>query len=252
MARKREHCSSFAFIFQINFRVTWNGRRLYCGLGAFIAGKMHRMCTFRATSCMRWTPLMVPCCIRRWNSFAAGATGAGPADSEAAGSPDMSAVMERAAEARKEIHELWLSMEEMGDRQGRLQQVKELVEKYKLVPSTPREEDVSRGLGDAYDRLLLLCLPLGKAGAHGTDVLESLMHLAGRNGRELSVRTIQHLFSWADSFAEALAVFFSMRRCHVAMNMEAYYAMLYSLQRLEEEGWAHHSHDEAKESGAPS
>ncbi|EKF38383.1 hypothetical protein MOQ_001408 [Trypanosoma cruzi marinkellei] len=161
-------------------------------------------------------------------------------------------VMERASEARREIHDLWISTETMLDAENRVRRVASLIERYKLDPSTPREYDVSRGLGDAFDRLLLLCLPLGKDFSKGTDDLERLMHLAGRNGREISVRTIQHLFARTDSFSEALAVFYAMRRCHVAMNMEAYYAMLYSLQRLEEEGWAQRFREECEEKGVVS
>ncbi|KAH9600300.1 hypothetical protein LSM04_002913 [Trypanosoma melophagium] len=162
---------------------------------------------------------------------------------------DVYTVMEKASAARGEIHELWLSTEATSDVEQRTQRVAELIEKYELDPSTPREEDVSRGLGDAFDRLLLLCIPLSKSSANSTEHLERLMHLAGRNGRELSVRTIQHLFARTDSFTEALAIFYAMRRCHVAMNMEAYYAMLYSLQRLEEEGWAQRFSEEYKEEG---
>ncbi|RNF01400.1 hypothetical protein TraAM80_07051 [Trypanosoma rangeli] len=158
-------------------------------------------------------------------------------------------VMERAAEARREIHALWISTEAIPDPDKRVRCVAALIEKYNLDPATPREKDVSRGLGDAFDRLLLLCLPLGKDATKSTNDLELLMHLAGRNGRELSVRTIQHLFARTDSFSEALAVFYAMRRCHVAMNMEAYYAMLYSLQRLEEEGWAQRFREECEEQG---
>ncbi|CBH18167.1 hypothetical protein, conserved [Trypanosoma brucei gambiense DAL972] len=219
---------------------------------------MRRFCTARVSSYVKRAPLLLPRGGRRWRS-GAGTTADGGGEKEyiadsfesTAGS-NAYAAMELAAEARREIHELWLSAETALEREKRVQQVAALIEKYKLDPSTPREADVSRGLGDAFDRLLLLCLPLGKTDAKGTDNLERLMHLAGRNGRELSVRTIQHLFARTDSFAEALAVFYTMRRCHVAMNMEAYYSMLYSLQRLEEEGWGQHFRNEYEENGAPS
>ncbi|RNF16304.1 uncharacterized protein Tco025E_05230 [Trypanosoma conorhini] len=186
----------------------------------------------------------------RWGTTA---TGSEPhPEAEASASPsapldgDAHSVMERASEARREIHALWTSTEAAADPQERVRGVASIIAKYNLDPATPREKDVSRGLGDAFDRLLLLCLPLGKAATNGTGDLELLMHLAGRNGRELSVRTIQHLFARTDSFSEALAVFYAMRRCHVAMNMEAYYAMLYSLQRLEEEGWAQRFREECE------
>lgn len=173
--------------------------------------------------------------------------------------------MERAAAARREIHDLWNSVaseeekepsasvdasmnsegdgvEATGMSAGRLKAVKGIVEKYKIDVTTPREEDVSRGLGDAMDRLLLLCLPSGPE--EGTALLEGILQAAGRQGRQLSVRTIQHLFARTGNYVEALGVFQAMRTANVAMNMEAYHAMLYSLQRLEEEGWAQRFHEE--------
>lgn len=193
-------------------------------------------------------------CGRRWNVTTADVsqnaeTTSASASSSAPFNVDAHSVMERASEARKEILELWLSTEAASDPEQRVRRVASIIEKYNLDPASPREKDVSRGLGDAFDRLLLLCVPLSSNTANGTDDLERLMHLSGRNGRKLSVRTIQHLFARTDSFTEALAVFYAMRRCHVAMNMEAYYAMLYSLQRLEEEGWAKRFREECEEQG---
>lgn len=168
--------------------------------------------------------------------------------------------MERAAAARREVYNLWrtvcekeealssISTAESGAAKQdaidseRVAAVGQILETYKLDPTAPREEDVSRGIGDALDRLLLLCVPL--APSTGTEQLEQVLHVAGRQGRKLSVRSVQHLFSRTSSYAEALAVFYALRRCHFAMNMEAYHAMLYSLQRLEEEGWAMRFHDE--------
>ncbi|KAK7197990.1 hypothetical protein NESM_000754200 [Novymonas esmeraldas] len=175
-------------------------------------------------------------------------------------------VMERAADARRDIHDLWsrtAAAEEQAQASGtsaastsadaaaeaeaalaeeRCAAVAALLDHYKLDPATPREEDVSRGLGDAMDRLLLLCVPLSPK--HGTDLLVRLMRISARQGRQISMRTIQHLFARTGSYAEALAIFYAMRRSNFAMNMEAYHAMLYSLQRLEEEGWATRFHEE--------
>ncbi|KAG5474465.1 hypothetical protein LSCM1_03249 [Leishmania martiniquensis] len=171
--------------------------------------------------------------------------------------------MERAADARRDVHELWsrtAAAEELAQpslnfmptgeaaateakaAEERCEAVAALLDKYKIDPATPREEDVSRGLGDALDRLLLLCVPLSSK--HGTDLLVKLMHVSARQGRQLSMRTIQHLFARTNSYAEALAIFYAMRRSNFAMSMEAYHAMLYSLQRLEEEGWAARFHEE--------
>ncbi|KAG5500549.1 hypothetical protein JKF63_03643 [Porcisia hertigi] len=182
-------------------------------------------------------------------------------------------VMERAADARREIYELWrrtataeehlqssvtsMSASEAAEAEAnaaeeRCKAVAALLNRYKLDPATPRQEDVSRGLGDALDRLLLLCVPLSSK--DGTDLLVKLMQVSARQGRQISMRAIQHLFSRTSSYAEALAVFYAMRRSNFAMSMEAYHAMLYSLQRLEEEGWAARFHTElvASEGEAPS
>ncbi|CCW68617.1 unnamed protein product [Phytomonas sp. Hart1] len=168
-------------------------------------------------------------------------------------------VMEKAASARRDIFDLWRTTSELernylGNRttpnekdesagdQTRILGVARILETYHLTPSTPREEDVCRGLGDALDRLLLLCVPFSNT--VGTTQLEQILHLTGRLGRKLSVRTVQHLFSRTNSYAEALAVFYALRRCNFSMNMETYHAMMYSLQRLEEEGWAIRFHDD--------
>ncbi|KAL7699501.1 hypothetical protein NQL31_004714 [Lotmaria passim] len=219
---------------------------------------------------------------RRWQSAPASATeaaqkpeAASAVADAAGGAADSTAgvahVMERAAEARREIHELWnrtAAAEEQQQRttatsasapgteeahaaeekmaEERCAAVAALLEKYQLDPTTAREADVSRGLGDALDRLLLLCVPLSST--HSTELLTKLMQVCARQGRQLSMRTIQHLFARTNSYAEALAIFYAMRRSNFAMSMEAYHAMLYSLQRLEEEGWAQRFHDEYVES----
>lgn len=110
------------------------------------------------------------------------------------------------------------------------------MKEFDINPATPRENDVIKGLGEAFDRLLLLTVPFSEK--DGSMLLESLLTCAARQGREIPVRTIQHLFARCASYPEALAIFYAMRKCGIAMNMEAYYAMVYSLQRLEEESWA--------------
>ncbi|KPA85205.1 putative mitochondrial hypothetical protein [Leptomonas pyrrhocoris] len=240
----------------------------------------------RATLATSFTVSSSPYCIlrdtagaarttqRRWQGTteAAQTTGSVPqsdstADAQQTNSTaDVAHVMERAAEARREIHDLWghtgaveeeqqasltsanpPSTEEANEAEAKVTEarcaaVAALLEKYQLDPTTAREDDVSRGLGDALDRLLLLCVPLSST--HGTDLLLKLMQLCARQGRQLSMRTIQHLFARTNSYAEALAIFYAMRRSNFAMSMEAYHAMLYSLQRLEEEGWAQRFHEE--------
>lgn len=154
--------------------------------------------------------------------------------------------------------------EEEEEATRRYEALQHLLRKYQLDIRTPLEEDVGRGLGDALDRLILLCVPLprmrygggipGSAakeslecharGARGEEVddplgvLLQVLQVASRHGRRLTVRLIQHVFARTSNYTEALGVFHTLRRAHFAMNMETYHAMLYSLQRLEEEGWA--------------
>eukprot|EP00796_Vickermania_ingenoplastis_P004700 gene4700-3393_t len=170
--------------------------------------------------------------------------------------------MERAAAARREIFDLWATVgaweeqqedplatltEAGGEPQRRYQALLELLNKYELDVTTPAEADVSRWIGDALDRLVLLCVPLPPGGP--TDLLERVLLLAGRQGRQLSVRLVQHLFARTSTYTEALIVFHTLRRANVAMNMQTYHAMLYSLQRLEEEGWAKRFRDEYLQRG---
>ncbi|EPY40068.1 hypothetical protein AGDE_03860 [Angomonas deanei] len=150
--------------------------------------------------------------------------------------------MERAAAARREIYSLWSSTSDAPQDGTRLEGVTGIISKYKLDVTTPREDDICHGLGDALDRLLLLCVPLGEAG--NTELLERVLELAARQGRSLSIRTVQHLFARTSSFPEALGIFYALRKSHVAMNVECYHAMLYSLQRLEEEGWGQRFNEE--------
>lgn len=222
-------------------------------------------------------------------------------------------VMERAACARREIFELWseLSEQEAGVGQGesgaslleaeeerrarrhrndmeRHQKLLQLLDKFNMHATVPLEEDVSRGLGDALDRLILMCVPLAvpsraeslhvsKAEAkHGqatesaersngggppssspapadnasTVLLERVLRLASRQGRRLTVPLVQHLFARTRSYSESLAIVHVLRCTHFAMNMETYHAMLYSLQRLEEESWAERFREEYLESCA--
>ena len=70
------------------------------------------------------------------------------------------------------------------------------------------------------------------------EYFERMLAVAARNGTELSIRTIQHLFARCRKYSEALTVFHALRKAGVRMNMHAYYAMCFCLQRLEEESWA--------------
>lgn len=236
-----------------------------------------------------------------------GSIGGSPSSQEKPGAT----AMERAAEARREIFELWsqvgewesayleaLQKEPLAVRkekavaaeaeegERRYRALTHLLDRYDMRLTTPLEEDVCRGLGDAFDRLLLMCVPIpcglppagarsdqkesntardedgqeedvvDKLGRDGstvigserqsspTQLLERVLQLASRQGRRLTVRVVQHLFARTRRYTEALAVFHALRRTHFAMSMETYHAMLYSLQRLEEEGWAERFREE--------
>jgi hypothetical protein len=118
----------------------------------------------------------------------------------------------------------------------RFASVQAILEKFSISEATQRSADVTPALGEAVDRLLLLTVPLGET----SDVsqLETVLGVIGKSGSQLSIRTVQHLFARVSSYPEAIAVFYAMRRKNVAMDMHAYHAMIYSLQRLEEESWA--------------
>lgn len=179
-----------------------------------------------------------------------------------AGSSGSSSPVQAGEKRRKEQRQGKEKEEEEATR--RYSALQHLLTKYSLDIRTPLEEDVGRGLGDALDRLILMCVPLPPLRYGGTlrssskdekkdevqgerkeeeeeedplGVLFHVLQIASRQGRRLTVRLVQHLFARTNSYTEALSVFYTLRRAHFAMNMETYHAMLYSLQRLEEEGW---------------
>jgi hypothetical protein len=124
---------------------------------------------------------------------------------------------------------------------------RELIDKYKIHPATSRDEDITPALGEAFDRLLLLLVPFESPDA--SEYLERLFTVAAKHGMELSLRTIQHLFARCQSYPEALSVFHCLRKSNVKLNMHAYYAMCFCLQRLEEESWALRFQEKVKKSG---
>jgi hypothetical protein len=110
-----------------------------------------------------------------------------------------------------------------------------LMDQFKLTPQVPIEEDVTSALGDAFERLLLLLVPLE---SESVPYVERALMMAARSRYELSIRAVQHLFARTRTYAEALTLFHLLRQCQVKMTMHSYYAMIFCLQRLEEESWA--------------
>lgn len=159
------------------------------------------------------------------------------------------AASESAVAARKEINALWKAHsndfqasilngeEENAAAAAAAPKVRELMDKYAMDPAaTARDDDITPALGDAFDRLFLMLVP--SDGPSNAAYIDRVLQLAARNGTAIALRTIQHAFARTTSYGEALGLFHSMRKAAVRMDMHAYYAMLFCLQRLEEESWA--------------
>lgn len=190
-------------------------------------------------------------------------------------------MLEKAAALRREIHEIWAHPEDSWEEQRALWEsqnadggstdtsdsifgkfptvspglsryekqsmlARALLDKHSDVFSTTisRDEDVTRALGEAFDRLLLMQVPLLENGANTTH-LQTLLNIAGKNGRELPVKLIQHLFSRCSCYPEAIALLYAMRFANINMSVDSYYAMIFSLQRLDEEAWCLRYREEA-------
>lgn len=169
-------------------------------------------------------------------------------------------VVDKSLAARQEINQLWKQQPALSSPIGNVVRgrdesavfsssdaARELMDKYQIRADVAREEDVTTAMGEAFDRLLLLLVPF----KNQDDVayFERLLQVAARNGNELSIRTIQHVFARVQNYAEALSVFHAMRKCGVRMNMHAYYAMCFCLQRIEEESWALKIREDVTKSG---
>ena len=158
---------------------------------------------------------------------------------------------ERAVNARRQLAELW--SEQLGPidadnakHMERAAKVRQIMDDAKLHPSqVSRDDDSTRALGDYFDRMLLMLVPLSP-GSDNAQYFERALTLAAKNGFQLSIATVQHLFARTSNYAEALTIFHILRKCHVAMTMEAYYAMVYCLQRLEEESWGKRFYEDYK------
>lgn len=150
--------------------------------------------------------------------------------------------LKRAADTRRHLNALWANASGLSQSQ-RAAEVRAAMDTAALSVDTPREEDVTRALGEGFDRLLLMLVPLEP---ESQPYLERALSLAGRAGIELSLRTVQHLFARVASYSQAIQVFHTMRQCRVAMRVEAYHAMLFCLQRLEEESWCRRFNDDLR------
>ena len=147
------------------------------------------------------------------------------------------AALTGAAATREAIHQCWRAQSDDPStfEAHRLPKLRKLMDDAQLSPAVARDDDISAALGESMDRLLLLLVPLDP---ETTPYFKRLLELRGRNGLELPIRTIQHLFARVPSYGDAMALFHLMRTCNVNMNMHSYLSMVYCLQRLEEEGVA--------------
>eukprot|EP00760_Papus_ankaliazontas_P034691 PhM_4_TR7398/c0_g1_i1/m.66479 len=160
--------------------------------------------------------------------------------------------LRRSADARHRIHTLWTSE----DAARTPAAVTAIFKEFNISPKAPRESDVTRGLGEAAERLLILAVEAqGKAeadrikgGVNGAEAaslratghVSDLLRLLAANGVEMDVRTIQHLFARCYNYVQALSLFDEFKKCGMVMNAHSYYVMVFCLQRLEEESWGRH------------
>ena len=80
--------------------------------------------------------------------------------------------------------------------------------------------------------------------AGGGHYLRNLLRCVGRNGTPLELRTVQHLFARCFNYLQALALFDEIKLCGLSINVHVYYAMVFCLQRLEEESWGRQYYQE--------
>ena len=163
-------------------------------------------------------------------------------------------MLDRAAAVRRMVSEAWSIPADADPSETRMRsyrrqsaEARKIVEEGGFALDAPRELDVVSAIGEAFDRLLIMQVPLPAAAREDrnspgtihepTEHLQLLLTLAAKHGRAIPVRTIQHMFSRCEDYAEAISLFYAMRNGHITMNAEAYYAMIFSLQRLEEESW---------------
>ena len=183
------------------------------------------------------------------------------------GTKETSGFLSRCATARMKINTLWnLSMEEnpryqVEPHSGPSEQALdfspytalELFKSLEMDMKITRDEDITRGLGEAVDRLIVL---LVKAVAHylhekevNADVqcklsqeevfqaIPTMLQSIARNGLSLERRTIQQVFASCYNYGQALSIFEEIKICGMTIDASVYYIMIYCLQRLDEESW---------------
>ena len=142
--------------------------------------------------------------------------------------------------ARKEIAELWNQKmptlyQDLEKHAERRDKVMKFMDKYQMTPLSSKDRvDVSRSLGNYMDRLLLMLVPISK---EAVPYLERILGLYLSNAIPLSVQTVQHLFARTSTYSEALSLFYTLRTSRIVMSTETYFAIIFCLQRLEEESW---------------
>lgn len=159
--------------------------------------------------------------------------------------------LRRCAEGRRRINDLWTTTSR--DPYAIYKVMTEL----EIHPAVALERDVTRGLGEGLERLLVLAVEgmsraeedrLEGRGGHpdAMKYVSDVLKCAARNGIEFEIRTVQHVFARCYNYVQALALFDEIKRCGIAMHAHAYYAMVFCLQRLEEESWGRQFNAERK------
>lgn len=152
----------------------------------------------------------------------------------------------RAMEARREIIELWRTHESLFSKgtvgaTRVVARAQEIIDKYEISPKTQIEDDIVLALGENYERLIMMLAPADNL---QSEVFENTLSAGGRMGYRISIRCIQFIFARCQTYAQAIAIFYALRRANVRLNAQTYYAMIFCLQRLEEESWSHRFHEQ--------
>ncbi|KNH09541.1 hypothetical protein XU18_0226 [Perkinsela sp. CCAP 1560/4] len=173
----------------------------------------------------------------------------------------------RCAEGRRKINALWGEvLAKESERQATLMSQEEdlgqsfhavfqLIAYLELDPGRPIAQDITRGVGEAIDRLLILTVKgtawylhrrsiIGKRNLDwetpAEDInaaLPNVLKCIARNGVTLELKTVQHMFASCYNYTQALSIFEEIKLCGMVMDASVYYTMVFCLQRLDEESW---------------
>ena len=184
--------------------------------------------------------------------------------------PTQDDFLAKCAAGRRQINELWARSTENGlgkganfdasesecsEKHASPYKVFSLIKSLDIDPGKPIENDITRGLGEAVDRLLILAVkgvawhlyrqektvmaqPELEAQAESpAQAIPMLLKCIARNGISLEHKTVQHMFANCYNYAQALSIFEEMKISGMTLDATVYYTMVFCLQRLDEESW---------------